>query len=149
MPPLDPVDSQEVVAIGPHRLLCGQDMYFVECIGDVTAEHMPAFFALTKRYTQKNGYVLALVDASRMGTMSPEARRLSVAYGKQDPGRRATAIFGASLVTRTLATLLFKAIALITQRASESAFFKTEAEARAWLDEKRAAIIASLQQAAG
>lgn len=113
-------------------------MYFAEFIGDLAAEHMPELNAMNSRYAQRNGYLLVLVDASSAGTMTPAARRMSVEGGRALNSRSATAIFGTSLMTRTVATLLFKAVALLSRQSTSLEFFKTEAAARAWLDKQRA-----------
>lgn len=127
-------------------------MYVVEIIGDLNAEHMPIFLDLAGQYARECGYILVLVNSSQAGTMHPEARRLAVAFRKHNLARTATAIIGASLTTRSVAALLFKAMALVTGRESEVSFFKNESEARLWLDERRphlAAWVASRKRGAG
>lgn len=134
---LDPAPAPEVVHIGPHRIVCGPDLYFAEFVGDLRAEHMPELNAVGNRYVRQNGYKLILVDATRAGTMTPEARRMNIDNLRKNPGLSATAVFGTSMVTRTMVTLLFKAMDLLSGREATVAFFKTEAEARAWLDAQR------------
>lgn len=140
---LDSAPEPEVVHIGPHRIVCGPDMYFAEFVGDLRLEHMPEVNAVGNRYVRRNGYKLILVDASRAGTMTPEARRMNVENLRKNPGLSATAIFGTSMVTRTIVTLLFKAMDLLSGREAAVAFFKTEAEARAWLDVQRVRLLAT------
>lgn len=140
---LDSATEPEVVLIGPHRIVCGPDMYFAEFVGDLRTEHMPELNAVGNRYMRRNGYKLILVDASRAGTMTPEARRINVENLRRNPGLSATAVFGTSMVTRTIVTLLFKAMDLLSGREAAVAFFKTESEARVWLDAQRARLRAA------
>ena len=140
---LDSAPVPAVLFIGPHRIQCGPDMYFAEFIGDLRSEHMPEIHEVGNRYLRRNGYKLILVDASRAGTMTPQARRVNVENLRQNPGLSATAVFGTSMVTRTIVTLLFKAMDLLSGREAAVAFFKTEAEARAWLDAQRIRILAA------
>lgn len=143
MAPREPEPEPEVVQIGPHRILCGQDMYFAQFFGDLTAMHMPRLNQIGNDYLRRNGYILILVDATHSTTMTPEARRMTVDNRRNNPMRSAIAIFGTSLMTRTLATLLFKALSLVGGMDANIVFVKTEDEARLWLEEQRAALLAS------
>lgn len=133
----------EVVQIGPHRILCGEDMYFARFVGDLTAEHMPALRDLNQRYFERNGYVLILVDASRATTMTPEARRLNAEYRRDLKYVSATAIFGTSLIITALAGLLYNAARLLSGQNVVHSFFTSEAAARAWLDKQRTRLSAA------
>ena len=137
MPNLEPEQAPEVVLIGPHRVVCGEDWFLARFVGPLLAEHMPAVNELSNGYARRKGYTLVLVDASGASAMTPEARRMTVDNSRKNPAPSAAAIFGTSLATRALATLLFKAIELLGGMDGNVAFFKTEAEARAWLDEQR------------
>ncbi len=134
---LAPEPAPEVVLIGPHRVVCGEDLFLAQFVGELTAEHMPRVSEIGNGYARRQGYTLVLVDASRASAMTPEARRMSVENRRKNPSPSAAAIFGTSVATRALATLLFKAIELLGGIDGNVAFFKTEAEARAWLDEQR------------
>lgn len=116
-------------------------MYLVEIVGDLTVEHMPIFLDLAGQYAREWGYMLVLVNGTHAGTMHAEARRLAIAFRKRSPAKSATAVIGASLATRSLVTLLYKAMELMSGKESMVAFFKTESEARVWLDEKRAKLV--------
>lgn len=83
------------------------------------------------------GYTLTLVDATRAGTMTPEARRASAIYQREHSMPGAVGIFGVSVLVGALVALYSRAIALFSTRERETAMFRTEAEARAWLDEQR------------
>lgn len=137
MPNLEPEQAPEVVLIGPHRVVCGEDSFLAQFVGELTAEHLPAVNEISNGYARRKGYTLVLVDAARASAMTPEARRMTVDNSRKNPAPSAAAIFGTSVATRALATLLFKAIALLGGIDRNVAFFKTEAEARAWLDEQR------------
>lgn len=137
-----PAIAADALPIGPHRVVRGRDIYAIEIVGDLSAEHMPIFLDLAAQYGRECGYVLVLVNCLRAGTMHPEARRLAIAFRKHSTARSATAISGAGLATRTVATLLFNAMALVTGKESAVSFFKHESEARLWLDERRPQLVA-------
>lgn len=134
---LEPEQAPEVVLIGPHRVVRSEDLFLAQFVGELTAEQMPRVSEIGNEYARQKGYTLVLVDASRVSGMTPEARRMSVENRRKNPSPSAVAIFGTSVTTRALATLLFKAIELLGRIDGNVAFFKTEAEARAWLDEQR------------
>ena len=62
---------------------------------------------------------------------------LSVEHRRDIRFVSATAIFGTSVLTYALATLLYKATRLVSGHSAEHEFFKSEPAARAWLDEQR------------
>lgn len=103
---------------------------------------MADFASLNKYYATQHGYVMCVVDARRVGTMTPESRRRSAELSKELACPGVTALYGASLIARTLGMLVMKAIAITRQVPADITFFKNEAEARAWLDEQRPKMIA-------
>jgi hypothetical protein len=83
--------------------------------------------------------VSLLFNVERSGLMAPEARKAVVnTLGKLPLG--GVAIYGASFTIRVVATLILKAIGLIYPSAPAAHFFQTEAEARAWLSERRSSV---------
>ena len=132
----------QAIAIGSHRVVFEPDLYAITFIGDLTVEQVPDFAACNKYYAKCQGYVMCVADATKVGTMTPESRRLSAELSRELGCPGATAIYGASLLARTLSVLVTQAIAMIRKVPSEVAFFKTEAEARAWLLEQRPKLIA-------
>ena len=132
----------EVIEVGSHRVVFEKDFYFITFHGDVTVENAHVFNAINRRYFDEFGYLMCLGDAHKVGTMAPAARRLTAELSRELNCPGATAIFGANLIARTLATLVLKAIAIGHGRSAEMSFFKTEAESRRWLDEQRPDMIA-------
>jgi hypothetical protein len=128
--------GQEIF-VGRHRVVCEPDLYVVAFIGELTDKDIRQFHELNLRYHHQHGYLMYLADASQVGHITAENRRLAAQLSRQYESRGVTAIFGASLLARTLATLLLKAISLSQGSTSEFAFFKSEAAARAWLDAQR------------
>jgi hypothetical protein len=132
----------QAITIGSHRVVFEPDLYAITFIGDLTIEQVPDFAECNKYYAQRLGYIMCVADASQVGTMTPESRRLSAELSREIGCPGVTAIYGASLIARTLSVLVTKAISMIRKVHSEVAFFKTEAEARAWLAEQRPRLIA-------
>lgn len=132
----------QAIAIGSHRVVFEADLYAITFTGDLTIEQVPDFAACNKYYANSVGYVMCVADASKVGTMTPQSRRLSAELSRELACPGVTAIYGASLISRTLGTLLMKAISITRKVPAEVAFFKTEAEARSWLAEQRLKLIA-------
>lgn len=88
--------------------------------------------------------MFGLIDMSRVGTISPEARLIARAEAGHLP-LRGTAVFGASFHHRVIALLANKAATLLKKDHQPIAFFATEAEARAWIDERRRVVLAKEQ----
>ncbi|XYI00998.1 hypothetical protein ACMHYB_15100 [Sorangium sp. So ce1128] len=90
------------------------------------------------RSTRTSPFFFSILDVSGLRTLSGEARALA-----RDETRnlkmRAAAVFGASYHIRVLSALIQKAAKLLYgDRAGYTvAFFGTEAEARAFVDEQR------------
>jgi hypothetical protein len=80
------------------------------------------------------------VDLSRVKSFSADARTISK-EGADGVRSRGTAMFGASPTLRILSSLVIRAHDLFYKKADHPVrFFDTEAEARAWLVERRRAL---------
>ena len=78
-----------------------------------------------------------LVDLSSTGSVTEDARRVAVT-GMRALNPQATAVFGADLHHRVIATLITKAAGLLDVRLKGPVcFFVGEKEARAWLTQVR------------
>lgn len=118
--------------IGSHMVREEGDIAVLIFNGNVTAEDMQRIFSVVERIIERHGRYGTLVNASSMGRVTPGARqvvgqwpRTSLTFG--------TSVFGASFVTRTVMTLVIRAMQLVGRGPIASEFFKTEAEARAWI----------------
>lgn len=101
-------------------------------VGDSSGEDMRWLLDLVLTVEAEVGPVVNLIDARQAGTLSSDARRVASTHPASKQGR-ATAIFGASLAVRTLATLVARATDLVRGQPQNLALFRTEAEARSWL----------------
>ena len=93
----------------------------------------------------KYGYCLYLADIKESTGIEASARRYSAQWsiGKPVLG---IAMFNAGLIASTLFTLLLKAANIIRKQPLPFAFFRTEQEARAWLELLRAQHLAQPRQ---
>lgn len=108
-------------------------------VGDVTPEDMTVMFAALKQFSHGKPHVFTLGDLSRCRPLSAATRK-AAAEASKDLRVRASAVIGASLPMRMFATLLAKTVHFfngITDDYTPVRFFATEAEARAWLAERR------------
>jgi hypothetical protein len=113
------------------------DICFTSFVGEIAAEQMQRIVAEQQRVASGRRYVFYLADVARVDKFSASARTFSKtevvapAFG--------TAVFGASWHFQAVANMLVRAINLL-QKINDNPvrFFKTEAEARAWLSERRA-----------
>jgi hypothetical protein len=118
--------------IGSHMIRDEGNIAVVIFNGSVTAEDMQRIFSVVETIIERHGRYGTLVNACSMGRVTPGARqvigqwpRSSLSFG--------ISVFGASLVTRTVMTLVIRALHLVGRGPVAGEFFKTEAEARAWI----------------
>lgn len=128
---------EDVTLIGPHRFWCTGDLSVVEVVGDIEEAHVASMQQASRPLFAAYGYTLTLVDARKAGTMTPQARRASAVYQRLHSVPGAVGIFGVSAMLGALVALYSRALALFSTRERETAMFRTEAEARAWLDAQR------------
>ncbi|AUX41733.1 uncharacterized protein SOCE26_031560 [Sorangium cellulosum] len=112
------------------------DVLVLIIVGDVLIEDARVIMDALVAFGQGRPLTFALVDLSRMGTMSLEARK-HVAHTQFATRHGGTAVFGAGLVQRMLASLVVRAYNLIHPNGYDIAFFDSEAAARAWIDQQR------------
>jgi hypothetical protein len=117
------------------------DIAFLALIGDISGHDMQRLIEVTLLSVAGRSYVLGLIDFTRVGTISPEARMIARTSASHFP-MRGTAIFGGGFHHRVLALLVNKAASLLKKDHQPIAFFATEEEARAWLDERREVVLA-------
>jgi hypothetical protein len=118
------------------------DVCLWRLVGPVSADTMRELYEVQWQFSQGKPYLLVLVDLSRVGPVSREARKVSAEGPRngQTMPVRGTAVFGASFHVRVLMTLVTKALRVMypeTAADNPTAYFETEADARAWLDERR------------
>ncbi len=84
------------------------DIAFLALIGDVSGHDMRRLIDETILSIAGRSYVLGLIDLTRVGTISPEARMIARTATSHFP-MRGTALFGGSFHHRVLALLANKA----------------------------------------
>lgn len=126
--------------VGPHELeIEPPDILHIHYQGDVELEHFKIFDAAVGRFpTTVRVYVLR--DARNGGSPSAETRGY-IAKNVDVTRIVALVTYGSSFQARTIATMLNKAMRRLHEQTGMSVFFDTEAEARAWIDEHRAACV--------
>ncbi|HVK64293.1 MAG TPA: hypothetical protein VM694_07460 [Polyangium sp.] len=139
-----PKDAPSEFRIGGHLFRWEPpDLGHLVYSGDLDGPTSVALTRGARRFTLGKPRVFLLVDMSKLGRISREARTTSAEGGK-DLALRGTAIVGASSHLRVLAGLVTRAIALLYGDSDNpTRFFATEAEARAWIVERRREIDAS------
>jgi hypothetical protein len=126
--------------IGAHRFWHEPPDTLVFCVnGDVREGDVEAYLREMERFAQGKSYIFTMSDVTRMGSMSPEARKVAARpYPKEVRGM---AVYGASFGQRVFIMLLSKAFSVLSKAPSTPlGMFETEEEARAWIREQRAAI---------
>jgi hypothetical protein len=117
------------------------DLYFTRMNGEVSEDDVRTQFEAIRTLSKRTGHnILWLSDVRKMGSFTPEARRVVAEETRKDAlaGVRASAAVGASFTTRVLLTLLLRAIRMLRpDKHRPWTFVETEAEARAFLDEQR------------
>lgn len=114
--------------------------------GDITVVRIQGDYTLAvERYMQairedledRYGYRLVLIQVDKIGTITNDARRALVQWNRGGKAPGAVALVGASFATNTLARMVLSAARILTKRDLEFDFFGSEAQARAWLSERR------------
>lgn len=112
------------------------DIGYVAYKGDLDGEAATALSVKSRVITLGKPRVFLLVNMSQIGQISKEARSAS-AGGSQDLAIRGIAIVGAAGHIRLIVGLVSRAVELMQRQESPTRFFATEAEARAWLAQRR------------
>ena len=114
-----------------------------------TINEGPIDLAMTKGYLEQvdpiiaqYGRVFMLTNAKDNFAMTSEARRYVAEWAKTHTFT-ASAFFGAGPLSRAMYMLLVRAMQLLGKSRDNLAFFATESEARAWIDEQRTKFLAT------
>ena len=124
------------IQTGAHTAEVEDDLVLLRLIGDLSEPECVRILAAAEAVQSVYGYHLGLSDLRSFGTMSPEARRYLGVWSKRY-SLGVNASFGGSAMAFAIATLIHRAVSMIRRQESKFAFFKTEAEARAWLYAQR------------
>lgn len=137
----------DAVPVGPHCLWIEDDVLVIVLQGTLAADHARVINQFGLDLIQKHGYSLILVDAHAATYVTVETRRLAAAFRREHPVPTANAVVGLNLVVRSLATLVYRGLALIDQAPQLMETFKSAAEARAWLAAQRPSLRAQAARA--
>jgi SpoIIAA-like len=122
------------VRVGLHTVrLEPPDLVVITLVGDIRVEDVHGLIAEMHDFGQKHPKPFLIVDATRLGRFPPAARKAGMGLDERGHGR-VFAVVGADFHQRVVLTLMVKALTLIRRvPVPPSAFFDTEAEARAWI----------------
>lgn len=121
-------------ALGPHRYRFVGRFFWLEPHGVFTAEQAGPFLDELVRFQEIRPDVGLYVDAAKGITVTPECRRIVAERSEKDAMPMPMAVVGASLVVRTVFSLIVNAIRLMGKQDIPIGFFRTQAEAMAWLE---------------
>jgi len=126
------------IPIGPHLFRWEPpDIAYVSYLGDLDGPASEALSRESRRFALGKPRVFCLVDMSRIGHITRQARTASADAGK-GLAFRGIAVVGASAHMRILAGLVSRAVDLLYgNRDNPTRFFATEAEGRSWITERR------------
>jgi hypothetical protein len=135
--------------IGSHTLTVEGDTAFITLVSDLQVDQVRIILSVIDSIGGGQGNFYVLADLRKLEGITPESRRLAGEW-KGIARAGGTAIIGASVITRSLVTLVSRASTLLskTRKTGEVAFFKTEDEARTWLATCRVRM-AALRKARG
>lgn len=113
------------------------DLLVLMSVGDIDGEHANAILAEMHELGKSSSAVFILMDVSQLGHILPEARAAAT-NSKTGLKTEGIAFIGAGFHHRVLVSLIVRASALIRNGSLiPTAFFEAEAEARAWIEERR------------
>lgn len=137
----------EKYAIGSHSLEIREDTQFLRLNGDYTEEDLREMIPLGDAIITRHGFYISITDARRATGMTPGARRLNAAWARERPDALGISIvFGASLPSRVLLTLLMRASALLNRRSVRIELVESEQAALALADLERPRLRAEAQR---
>ncbi len=118
------------------------DVLYSRGEGSTDAESIRAFNRLAEELARKHGRMYLIADMSKATGMDPQARKASSEYTGGRSPFEGMVVCGASFTMRTVVNMMLRAGQLLG-RESNLHFVETEADARAWIAERRAKAAAS------
>ncbi len=135
-------DVVDLRLIGTHQLVLEDDVVFLTHRGDFTLADAVQMNVEVEAVLKRLGRAFILIDLTHARSMPPEVRRYLAEWNKQHKPSGAI-LFGASAVSRAVATLVLAAIRIFRADSLPTLFMATEAEARGWIEVQRAKILAT------
>jgi hypothetical protein len=130
--------------LGTHSYCVEDDIFVLRGDGTLTVTDLEALYRVCWEIADRYNYWLVLVNSRAGVSMSPEARRFVGDLSRRRRSKNATAIYGGSIVERTLVLFVRNAVKLLHGTAMPIETFQTEADARSWLVHQRQSLRASL-----
>ena len=131
-------DPKNEVHVGPHLFRWEPpDIGYVSYRGNLDGPVIGELSLASRQFTLGQPCVFLLVDMSKVGKISAEARQES-AKGSKDLNLRGIAVVGASTAMRLIAGLVSRAVDLVNGNTDNpTRFFESELEARTWIAARR------------
>lgn len=129
--PWQPIDKHSLRLEPP-------DILALRVSGEVSKDDMSRLIEEMIRIAAERQRLFCLCDSSKVTSVDADARKVAAAL-LPSIAVEAIAVFGMSFQIRVLTTLIIKAAALLSRANSSppTVIFDTEAQARAWLDQRR------------
>lgn len=137
-----PIRSEEGAAVtreqfGRQLTACEEpDIIYLKLVGDVTDEEVKAVNDMNLAFARGRARVFYLVDMSELATLSSSVRKAAIEALNQMP-LQGLSIYQAPLTARVLAKLIITGMRLFGKNIPLQ-FSDSEAEARAWIAQRRA-----------
>ncbi len=131
----------EPSAIGPHQVWRRGDLLEIRFAGPFTYEQVMQLRELMLAVRRDHPGCYMLADASGLTGITAEARRAMSDWSRSNPVERLSGagVYGVNFAMRTLIMLTVSAVRFMTRREVSLHFAADEAEALAWIAERRAA----------
>lgn len=120
------------IRIGNHTARIEGNILYLQLVGDISLEEIQKYISLADGLTAEHGSFYIIDDMARFGSAGPPVRKKVASWIAQGACRGA-AIYGASLSSRTMTTLIIGAIRMMGSHVFPVSFVKTEQEARDWV----------------
>jgi hypothetical protein len=122
--------------IGKHLVITDQDVVSVHLDGAVSPAEMLALHRLYEVRLRLHPRLFSVLHVARVVPPSPEVRKLMADWRRRHKVA-GTAVIGAGLAVRTIATLYLRAVEMLGLRTWPVRFFDSEQAAQAYLRELR------------
>lgn len=129
--------SGSFCAVGKHLTRVEGDILWIRIQGIAELSEMVIITDLSRELYERYGYALVLCDAAHATGLTAETRRYQYEQHKKQIFPSHSALYGASILARSMVLLGQRATELVTGKKTPASFHKTEAEARAQLDLQR------------
>ncbi len=130
---------ESALEIGPHRFSRQGDVIRARFSGQLMLTEVEALRLLMHSVRDEHGRCYMLANAGGLTGIAVEARKVLSEWGKSNPEDRISGVgvFGISFTMRALSMMTLGAVNFMSRRPMMIHFAGNEAEAQAWIDERR------------